>query len=306
MATAVSPAKAGEIVEAVIARGDLSKLTADERARYYVRTCESLGLNPLTKPFAYMYLKPTESRPAELVLYAKRDAADQLRKLHGISIEVVSQSEADGLYSVHVRAVDRDGRRDEDLGIVSLPESLKGEARANTILKAITKAKRRVTLSISGLGFLDETEIADIPASAKAPPSNVVKILKKDHRADYERLLAELNAQPSVEMLGEWREATAERVARLPADWQFRLSAQFEAALKYLRGESDVPPEEFQGTQFGEHIGASMARVAAQRPNVADDGIPDFLRRAPVAPKACGPDDIDESHWAALMNGAVQ
>ena len=26
-------------------------------------------------------------------------------------------------------------------------------------MKAITKAKRRVTLSISGLGFLDETEI---------------------------------------------------------------------------------------------------------------------------------------------------
>jgi hypothetical protein len=40
--------------------------------------------------------------------------------------------------------------------------------RANTILKAITKAKRRVTLSICGLGWLDETEVEDIPAEAKA------------------------------------------------------------------------------------------------------------------------------------------
>ena len=34
-----------------------------------------------------------------------------------------------------------------------------GEFAANAIMKAVTKAKRRVTLSISGLGFLDETEV---------------------------------------------------------------------------------------------------------------------------------------------------
>jgi hypothetical protein len=33
-------------------------------------------------------------------------------------------------------------------------------------MKAETKAKRRVTLSLSGLGYLDETEISDIPANA--------------------------------------------------------------------------------------------------------------------------------------------
>jgi hypothetical protein len=72
-----------------------------------------------------------------------------------------------------VRATDKEGRVDEDFGAVSFPETLRGEARANTILKAITKAKRRVTLSICGLGFLDETEVENIPAARHAPPAQI-------------------------------------------------------------------------------------------------------------------------------------
>ena len=160
------PAKqsTGDIMDAVIVKGDLSKLTADERVDYYNAVCKSIGLNPLTRPLEFITLQ------GKLVLYAKRDCADQLRKIHGISLEIVSQEINDDLLTVHVRAVDRDGRKDEDLGVVSFPEMLRGEIRANTILKAVTKAKRRVTLSISGLGFLDETEVEDIPAAAKDPP----------------------------------------------------------------------------------------------------------------------------------------
>jgi hypothetical protein len=121
----------------------------------------------MTKPFDYIVLN------GKLTLYALKACTDQLRKLHGVSIEIVSYRETDGLYSVHVRAKDRDGREDEDFGVVALPDTLKGDARANSILKAVTKAKRRATLSICGLGFLDETEIEDIPASAKrAPPTD--------------------------------------------------------------------------------------------------------------------------------------
>jgi hypothetical protein len=99
-----------------------------------------------------------------LTLYARRDVTDQLCKIHGISITIVSEEVKDGLLIVHVRAVDKDGREDEDLGVVNFPEQLRGEARANAVLKCVTKAKRRVTLSISGLGILDETEVEDIPA----------------------------------------------------------------------------------------------------------------------------------------------
>jgi hypothetical protein len=70
---------------------------------------------------------------------------------------------------VHVRAKDRDGRIDEDLGVVPFAEQLRGDVRANTIMKAVTKAKRRVTLSISGLGWLDETEVETIPGAKPQP-----------------------------------------------------------------------------------------------------------------------------------------
>lgn len=158
------PAKApirGEIMETVIAKGDLSKLTSDERATYYMTVCKSVGLNPLTRPFEYITLQ------GKLTLYARRDCADQLRKINGISLEIVEQKIHDNLLTVHVRAKDKAGRQDEDFGAVELPTTLKGEARANLVMKAITKAKRRATLSISGLGFLDETEVEDIPAHVK-------------------------------------------------------------------------------------------------------------------------------------------
>src|SRR5262249_26019891 len=50
-----------------------------------------------------------------------------------------------------------DGRQDESIGGVSL-EGLKGESRSNAMMKAETKAKRRGTLSIFGLGVPDEKE----------------------------------------------------------------------------------------------------------------------------------------------------
>ncbi len=148
-------------IEDVLMRGDLSSLTQDQRLEYYNRVCQSLGLNPLTRPFDYLILN------GKLTLYARRDAADQLRKINGISVEIVSQDFANGLLAVHVRAKDKDGRSDEDVGVVALPETARGEIAANLHMKAVTKAKRRVTLSLSGLGFLDETEVADIPPEAK-------------------------------------------------------------------------------------------------------------------------------------------
>lgn len=162
MSTAVATRQesAGAIMEQVIAKGDLAKLTPDQRNDYYAQVCNSMGLNPLTRPFEYLTLN------GKMVLYARRDCADQLRKINGISVEIMSRDVADGLITVHVRAKDKTGRVDEDFGIVSIG-TLKGEAAANAVLKAVTKAKRRVTLSISGLGWLDETEVEDIPASAK-------------------------------------------------------------------------------------------------------------------------------------------
>jgi hypothetical protein len=149
-----------EIMERVITVGDLALLTPAERNAYYLSTCTSLGLNPLTRPFDYLKLN------GRVVLYARKDATDQLRKINGISLRILEQKTENGLFVVTVEARDKEGRVDTDIGAVAI-QNLQGEARANAILKTVTKGKRRVTLSICGLGLLDETETSDIPASER-------------------------------------------------------------------------------------------------------------------------------------------
>lgn len=157
----VNTEQAGAVLEKVVIEGDLAKLAPADRVSYYREVCNSVGLNPLTRPFDYIKLN------GKLTLYAKRDAADQLRQLHGVSVKVLSKEEVDGLYIVHVAAQDKSGRHDEDMGAVQIA-GLRGEAKANAIAKAMTKAKRRVTLSICGLGWVSEEEVKDI-SGAESP-----------------------------------------------------------------------------------------------------------------------------------------
>jgi hypothetical protein len=174
--TAVAPA--GDIMESVLLKGDIAKLSPDERVRYYGEVCRSMGLNPLTKPFEFITLN------GKLQLYALRSCTDQLRKLNTVSLEIVSKDVVDDILTVHVRARTPDGRSDEDLGAVAFPSTLKGEARANAELKAVTKAKRRATLSICGLGWLDETEVEDIPAAAKRPARPAPNVMLPPHNPE--------------------------------------------------------------------------------------------------------------------------
>ena len=151
--SSLKPAETAAIkTDAVLIQGDLSTLSEDQRSAYYMRVCESLGLNPHTNPFEFIPLG------GKLKLYATRACSDQLRKLHGVSIQILSRELVEDIYTVTARAEDMTGRNDESCGVVSL-KGLQGEARSNKIMCAETKAKRRVTLSICGLGWLDETEV---------------------------------------------------------------------------------------------------------------------------------------------------
>jgi len=150
------PPVSPEILEQVLIGGDLSGLTEGQHLAYYRAVCQSLGLNPLSKPFEYLWLN------GKLRLYALRDCTDQLRRLHGISIYITNREKLGDIYIVTARAKDRTGREDESLGAVA-PGTLKGDALANALMKCETKAKRRVTLSLARLGWLDESELATIP-----------------------------------------------------------------------------------------------------------------------------------------------
>lgn len=162
-ATSTTAAPQSVLLEQALVDGDLAQLTPAQRLEYYRLVCESLGLNPLTRPFDYLKLS------GRLVLYATRTATDQLRSNRGISVEITGREmlpEA-GLYVVTARATDRDGRTDEAVGAVSIA-GLRGEPLANALMKAETKAKRRATLSLAGLGWMDETEAGDVPGARPA------------------------------------------------------------------------------------------------------------------------------------------
>jgi hypothetical protein len=169
-------------IETVLVGGDLSKLTAEERLSYYKAVCQSVGLNPLTKPFEYITLN------GKLTLYARKDCTDQLRTLHGVSITLPSRELIDGIYVVTAHAKNSNGRTDESTGAVHI-DGLKGENKANAYMKAESKAKRRVTLSICGLGLLDETEIESIPDA---------KPFKEAKAAQQAVLEKKLNEYPST------------------------------------------------------------------------------------------------------------
>ena len=150
--------------ELAFVTGDLSRLTSEQRTAYYGKVCESIGLNAISRPFDYIMLN------GKLVLYALKSCTDQLRSLRGVSIEIVEKRIEEGVLTVTARASTPDGRRDEDIGAVPIA-NLKGEALANAHMKAMTKAKRRVTLSICGLGMLDESEIESIPGARVGEPT---------------------------------------------------------------------------------------------------------------------------------------
>lgn len=160
------------IANQLILQGDLSKLSANDKVRYYNGYCERMGLDPFTKPFDLLRLNGRE------VLYCTRSGTQQLNKLHKVSHLITSRdTNTDaGVYIVTSKASLPDGRCTESLGAVNI-QGLKGEAYANAIMKAETKAKRRATLDLLGLGVLDESEAESIPNASKVAMSAMVEAL---------------------------------------------------------------------------------------------------------------------------------
>ena len=160
------------IANQLILQGDLSKLSANDKVRYYNGYCERMGLDPFTKPFDILRLNGKE------VLYCTRSGTQQLNKLHKVSHLITSRdtnAEA-GVYIVTSKASLPDGRCTESIGAVNIA-GLKGEAYANAIMKAETKAKRRATLDLLGLGVLDESEAESIPNASTVALQTMVEAL---------------------------------------------------------------------------------------------------------------------------------
>lgn len=143
----------------LVSTGDLSSLTESQRYQFYLHRCRQAGLDPGTNPFQFITMN------GKLVLYAKREAADQICANHGFSISIKETKTENDILFVRVGITDpKTGRESEDLGAVYL-KGLTGEGLSNAYMKAFTKAKRRAVLSFAGLGMLDESEVASVRAA---------------------------------------------------------------------------------------------------------------------------------------------
>ena len=148
------------IIESIVTKGDLSGLNQVQKVQYYNYRCNQIGLDPSAKPFDLLNLSGKQ------VLYANAGATQQLCNIHKLSTQITNRERVDDIYIVSVRVTGADGRVSENQGAVSI-NGLKGDALANAVLKATTKAIRRSVLAHCGLGMLDETEVETIPNAYK-------------------------------------------------------------------------------------------------------------------------------------------
>lgn len=171
------------LVATLIINGDLSKLNQAQKVEYYNGYCNRLGLDPFTKPFEVLKLGDKE------VLYCTRSGTQQLNKLHQVSHTITAREVVSGCYVVTAQASTPDGRKTESIGAVPITKEggewqqaqngkryfkgngtvieIKGEDLCNAMMKAETKAKRRATLDLLGLGVLDESEVDSIAGAKK-------------------------------------------------------------------------------------------------------------------------------------------
>lgn len=149
-----------DAIEKLLAEGDLAPMVPAQRLDYMRSMCKLLGISMLGQPFDFIKLN------GKVQMYANAKCGSQLRAVYKISLKVVARERVDGLYVVTSEARTGKGREDSSIGAINI-KGLSGEALANAMMKAETKSKRRVTMSLCGLGMLDADtakELAEMEA----------------------------------------------------------------------------------------------------------------------------------------------
>ena len=158
-------------IQSFVEKGDISLLTTDERVYLYSALCDRYGLDPITRPFDVIELK------GKIVLYANRGATDAIARNLGVTREVTVKPNFQDVMGCKVALCEARatylGRSETSTAteqvstlVAGKPELLKGVDLGNVLMKVETKAKRRATLAVAGLGnVLDYTEAATVAPS---------------------------------------------------------------------------------------------------------------------------------------------
>lgn len=156
----------------VLGTGDLAQLTNEQRVGYYLDICQSLGLNPRTRPFDWIEFYDPETKTKKLTLYPNKSCAEQLRRQHQISVRVVRRELIGGdtqepMFVVEVEGTTPTGRMGTASKYVPLSGMnrqtnqryrLTGERLANAYAKAETSAMRRLAFSMVGMASPPERD----------------------------------------------------------------------------------------------------------------------------------------------------
>ena len=279
-------------------KSDPRAMTADERAGYVATLCKALHLNPLTRPAQFINLSGRE------VLYLTRTATDQLAAMHNLNRKTI-----DG-----PRVVDVCGTK---VGLctveVSLPSGRSETATAtlpaadfvNLYMKLETKAKRRGTLSILGLGVLGEDEIETIP-DAKPSTLNATPAQEPTQR----------RANPMDGLGIEAPPKRPQNAAETPAQRDhIREATAYVGGDNPTLGEHNRAVAEAQAMPAAPAWRASLDALADDVPSLA--AFCNDVEKATL-PSACGdafrkhratlaalPADVRESAWKALCERCV-
>jgi hypothetical protein len=157
---------ANKAIESYVTKGDISALNADERVWLYTRLCERYGFDPLLRPFDVLELK------GKVVLYANKGATDAVALRFNVHRAVTVKPHVIAVGDMRVVVCEASatyqGRTETATATLPLVDPV------NVLMKCETKAKRRATLAVIGLGILDESEVdtikgVQLPEPVKVP-----------------------------------------------------------------------------------------------------------------------------------------
>ena len=273
-----------ELISNLVLNGDLSKMNDVMKVQYYNELCHSLNLNPVTRPFQLI------SFQGKQVLYATKDATEQLRKLNGVSVVDLQQDIKDGLCISKCKVQDASGRFDIATGVTSLTKEetkwesgkpiktgkiikMTAEETANSIMKSETKSKRRATLSICGLGMLDESELDTMPKYETSDISKVKTVVTnfKDTVINYLGTLTEKQKLESAYDLAKTRDQYKELSDE---DKQAIDKAYLDLIAKFIKPE-DVTPFDIPEDEFIFNTMTGLFDVKSVKSNPLDE-LPEF------------------------------
>ena len=193
-----------ELFDKFILSGDVSGYSEAEKVGVLLTLCDKYDFDPIQRPFDVIRLPDGRA-----IIYANKTAAAIVSVRECVSLKIVDRTFVGDSYVVTVTATNNKGRSVDDDGVVALAGTRKdgtsyrltGDMLTNKMMHATTKAKRRATLSIGGLGFLSDAEAESMVEAGEAVVEEVNYAIVDPHAEAVAMWQAKLDECSNVDEL---------------------------------------------------------------------------------------------------------